>query len=61
MKDRVHHLIDQFNDEELEKVWEILQELYYDCYLLKAVQVAKESVQPGDTLTRDEAIRYLQS
>ena len=58
-RDRVHHLIDQLTEEELEKVGSIVQELYYDFYLLKAIQAAKESVQPGDTLTRDEAIRYL--
>ena len=60
-KNRVHHLIDRLSDRELESLWPILSELYYDFYTLRAIQEAKEAVQPGDTMTREEALRFLRS
>lgn len=56
---RAHHLIDHLSDQELEKVWVELETLYYDLYMLKAVQASKEAHNPGDTLTREEALRLL--
>jgi len=54
---RVHELIDELSDEELSQLWQAIAEVYYDSYLLKAIQTAKRS--PGDSLTRDEAIQFL--
>lgn len=61
LKNRIHHLISQLSDRELETLWPIFCELYYDFYMLRAIQQAKESLQPGDTMTREEAIQFLNS
>jgi hypothetical protein len=58
-RSRAHHLIDRLSDEDLECLWTELETLYYDCYLLQAVQAAKKTHRPGDTLTREEALRLL--
>jgi hypothetical protein len=62
-RERVHRLIDQLIDQlseqDLQEVWAVLINLYYDLYLLDAIQHAKRSLQPGDTLTREEAMRFL--
>lgn len=59
LRSRVHHLIDRLSDEDLEDIWLALKNYYYDAYVLKAVYEAKEMLQPGDTLTREEALRFL--
>jgi hypothetical protein len=56
---RIHHLIEQLTDEELESVWESVYALHCDFYVMKAIQEAKRSQQPWDTLTHEEAIRLL--
>lgn len=53
-------LIDQLADDNLDDAWKVLQQIYYDLYMLKAIQESKQSVQPGESLTREEAIRMLQ-
>lgn len=56
---RIHHLIEQLGDEELESVWSNIHELHCDFYMLKAIQQVKRSQQPWDILTQDEAVRML--
>jgi hypothetical protein len=53
-------LIDQLPDESLTEAWTVLQPLYYDLYILGAMQESRRSVRPGDSLTREEALRLLQ-
>lgn len=53
-------LIEKLTDDSLEDTWKVLQQVYYDLYMLKAIQESKQSVQPGESLTREEAIRMLQ-
>ncbi|MCM0590849.1 MAG: hypothetical protein HEQ35_18040 [Gloeotrichia echinulata IR180] len=56
---RIHHLIEQLADEDLQSVWAVVESLYYDFYMLKAVEEVKRSQQPWDILTHDEAVRML--
>ncbi|MBD2293744.1 hypothetical protein H6G06_09630 [Anabaena sphaerica FACHB-251] len=59
MRIRMHHLIEQIPDEDLQSVWEVVQALHFDCYMLKAMGKVKRSQHPWDILTHDEAIRLL--
>jgi hypothetical protein len=52
-------LIEQLSDESLEDAWKILQPLYYDLYMLTAMQESMRTVRPGDNLTREEALLWL--
>ncbi|QLE54953.1 hypothetical protein [Nostoc sp. TCL26-01] len=56
---RIHHLIEQLGDEELESVWLDIHALHCDFYMTKAIQQVKRSQQPWDILTQEEAIRML--
>jgi len=56
---RMHHLIEQLADEDLQSIWDVLEALHCDFYMLKAIQKVKRSQQPWDILTHDEAIRLL--
>jgi hypothetical protein len=56
---RTHHLIEQVADEELSTLWEIIQNLHFDCYMLKAMEQVKRSQHPWDILTHEEATRLL--
>ena len=60
LAEQLPDLIDQLSDENLEEVWKVLQPLYYDLYMLGAMQEAMRTVRPGDVLTREEALRFLQ-
>jgi hypothetical protein len=60
LTEQLPDLIDQLSDENLEDVWKVLQPLYYDLYMLGAMQEAMRTVRPGDVLTREEALRFLQ-
>ena len=56
------NLIEQISEEEqLEEALLILQPLYYDLYMLKAIRESKRSVRPGDSMTYEEAVRFLRS
>ncbi|HEY9616268.1 MAG TPA: hypothetical protein V6C64_05490 [Microcoleaceae cyanobacterium] len=59
LRTRVHQLIDQLSDDELVDIWAVLSELYWDAYMIQAIQVSKQSLKPGDTFTREEALRVL--
>lgn len=53
-------LIEQLPDETLTDAWSTLQPLYYDLYILGAMQKSMQAISPGDALTREEALRFLQ-
>jgi hypothetical protein len=66
LRDRLQHLIEQLpdviaqlSDDNLEDAWSALQPLYYDLYMLRAVQEAKRTISPGDILTHEEALQIL--
>lgn len=56
---RTHHLVEQIPDEDMQKVWELIEALHCDSYIMKAMTQVKSSQQPWDILTHDEAIRLL--
>lgn len=59
LKSKLYSLIEQMSDTELEKAWIYLQTLHYDSFMLVAIQKSKTSHQPGDSLTKEEAIQIL--
>ena len=59
LRKKLHYLVDQISEEDLGKAWKSLQTLFYDTYMLKAIQEAKETLTPGDSLTYDEALEML--
>jgi hypothetical protein len=56
---RIHHLIEDLADEDLQGVWELFYTLHCDLYMMKAIQEVKRSQQPWDSLTHEEALRLL--
>lgn len=67
LRDRLHHLttqlpdiIEKLPDESLLDAWKVLQPIYYDLYMLGAMQEAMRTLRPGDVLTREEALLLLQ-
>jgi hypothetical protein len=58
-RDRLHQLIDHLSEEELAEIWTILINRYSDLYMLRAIQASKQLLRPGDTFTREEALRFL--
>jgi hypothetical protein len=56
---RMHHLIEQISDDNLNAVWELVYALHADCYMLKAIEEGKRSQQPWDVLNHDEALKEL--
>ncbi|MDB9375275.1 hypothetical protein [Nodularia sphaerocarpa] len=56
---RIHHLIEQLDDEELQSIWDTLHALHCDSYMSQAIQQAKGLQQPWDILTHEEAMRML--
>ncbi len=53
-------IIEQLPDESLQDAWVVLQPIYYDLYMLGAMQESMRTVRPGDVLTREEALLLLQ-
>jgi hypothetical protein len=51
---RIHHLIEQLADDDLQSIWSVMHALYCDFYMLKAIEEVKRSQQFWDTLTHDE-------
>ncbi|EAW38717.1 hypothetical protein [Lyngbya sp. PCC 8106] len=58
-RQQLHNLVDQMPKDELERAWELLTTLYYDAYMLKAIQYAQRTLKPGDSFTTEEAMRVL--
>ncbi|NEP77398.1 MAG: hypothetical protein F6K17_04015 [Okeania sp. SIO3C4] len=61
LKSKLYSLIGRMSDVDLEKSWEYLQTLYYDSFMLQAIQQSKKTHKPGDILTKEEAIQILYS
>ncbi|MBW4560163.1 MAG: hypothetical protein KME32_03230 [Mojavia pulchra JT2-VF2] len=59
LRTRIHHLIEQLSDEDLQETWNVVHNLHCDFYMLKAIEQVKRSQQPWDILTQDEALRLL--
>ncbi len=67
LRDRLQHLtaqlpnlIAKLPDESLPDAWQVLQPIYYDLYMLGAMQESMRTIRPGDVLTREEALLLLQ-
>jgi len=56
---RIHQVIELVDPDDLENLWVMVESYYYDMYMTKAIQEAKKSQQPWDTLTHEEALRLL--
>lgn len=59
IKIKMYSLIEKMSDLELKKAWESLQILYYDSFIMKAIQKSKTSHKPGDIFTKEEALQIL--
>lgn len=59
LREKVHSIVDQFSEEELTSLWNLVSEFYHDTRMLKAIQDAKRSLTPGDSLTHEEALQFL--
>ncbi|MCL2927510.1 MAG: hypothetical protein O4861_13915 [Trichodesmium sp. St16_bin4-tuft] len=59
IKIKMYSLIEKMSDLELEKAWESLQILYYDSFIMTAIQKSKTSHKPGDIFTKEEALQIL--
>lgn len=55
----MHRIVDRLSDEELEELWAIAKEFYYDSYMLRAIREAQQTFKPGDAYKRDEALQLL--
>lgn len=55
----MYSLIEKMSDLELKKAWESLQILYYDSFIMTAIQKSKTSHKPGDIFTKEEALQIL--
>ncbi|ARV57315.1 hypothetical protein BZZ01_00570 [Nostocales cyanobacterium HT-58-2] len=56
---RIHHLIEQLADDDLESTWSIVYALHCDFYMMKAIHEVKRRQQPWDTLTQEEAMQLV--
>jgi hypothetical protein len=59
VQQKMHYIVEQLDEDEQEKVWNLVYALYCDFYTLKAIHQVKRSQQPWDTLTHEEAVRHL--
>ncbi len=59
LRSQLHKLIENFTQEELERVWNVVYAMHCDYRVLEAIQEVKRSQQPWDTLTHEEAVRSL--
>jgi hypothetical protein len=57
LRQRIHNLIEQLADDDLEQVWKVIHDLHCDFYMMKAIQQVKHSQQPWDTLTHEQVVR----
>ena len=60
LTEQLPSLIEQLSDENLHDAWLALQPLYYNLYMLIAMQESMRTLRPGDMLTREQALRFLQ-
>ena len=59
IKIKMYSLIEKMSDLELKKAWDSLQILYYDSFIMTAIQKSKTSHKPGDIFTKEEALQIL--
>lgn len=60
LRNKIHRLIEQLSENELKTTWETVYSLHCDFEIKKAIHESKNSQQPWDFLTYDEAMRYLE-
>ncbi len=60
LRNKIHRLIEQLSENELKTTWEKVYSLHCDFEVKKAIEQNKDSHQPWDFLTYDQAIRYLE-
>ncbi len=60
LRNKIHRLIEQLSENELKTTWETTYSLHCDFQMKKAILENKDSQQPWDFLTYDEAMRYLE-
>ncbi len=60
LRNKIHRLIEQLSENELKTTWETVYNLHCDFQMKKAIQEKKDSQQPWDFLTYDEAMQYLE-
>ena len=60
LRNKIHRLIEQLSEHELEKTREIVHTLRCDFQMIKAMQEVKDSQQPWDFLNDEEAVEYLE-
>ncbi len=60
LRKKIHRLIEQLSEDELEKTWETVHTLSCDFQMIKAMQEVKDSQQPWDFLNDEEAMKYLE-
>ena len=56
---RLHHLVDQISEQDLEEACRLLHRLHEDSFMLKAIQESKDSLNPGDSLSYEAALQLL--
>ena len=61
LRHQLHQLIDRLPDANLLEVWPTLEGIYYDQYLLAAIDKTQRSLKPGDSLNPEEALQLLQN
>lgn len=59
LRNRLHRLIALMDESDLPGGWEFLETFHYDASMLRAIQEAKTTLKPGDTLTIEEALQVL--
>jgi hypothetical protein len=55
----LHQLVEELEENELQEVWDVVYALHCDFTMLDAILQVKRHQQPWDTLTHEEAVRYL--
>jgi hypothetical protein len=61
LRNRAHNLIDLLSQNDLAQIWTAMEIQYYDLYMMRAVNVARQKFKPGDVMTREEALEMLKS
>jgi hypothetical protein len=61
LRNRAHNLIDLLPQSDLVLIWTAMEIQYYDLYMQRAVNIAKQKFKPGDVMTREAAIAMLQN
>lgn len=60
LRAKIHRLVDTISDERLAILLPHLQEIACDVWMLSQIEEAHKRLRPGDTLTCEEAMQFLQ-